>query len=95
MDTLEFAGYFFCGKDEDGYTIFMFRDKDDETLSFTLSLRNHEGFDDHNEVLYESETKVPLALKDRVLLILKEAREKNSENKEAAEVISRCIKNIH
>ncbi|WP_444995713.1 hypothetical protein [Aliikangiella sp. IMCC44359] len=94
MDTLEFAGYFFCGENEDGYTIFMFIDKGDEELSFTLSLRNHEGFYDHNEVLYESEIKVPLALKNRVLLILKDAKEKNSQNKEAVEVIDRCIKSI-
>ncbi len=90
IEKFDFAGYSFCGGYDDGHTIFMFVHKDDEEQGFTLSLRDHEGFDDHNEVNFEDGLAVSNDLKLGVLVKL-ESTVNEQENDEVIAVIKRCI----
>ncbi len=90
IENFEFAGYDFCGGYDDGYTIFMFVHKDDEKQGFTFLLRDHEGFDDHNEVKFEDGLTVSGKLKSGVLIELK-STVKEQDSEEVIAVINRCI----
>ena len=91
MSDYKFSGYDFCGGYDDGSTIFMFVDPKDESKGFTLSLRDHEGFDDHDELLYEDEGSVPEELKGLVLSELNQVLIEHKDNTEACEIVNRCI----
>ncbi|AZQ10420.1 hypothetical protein [Shewanella khirikhana] len=91
MSGYKFAGYDFCGGYDDGSTIFIFVDPEDESKGFTLSLRDHEGFDDHDELLYEDEGQIPEELKSLVLSELNQALAENKDDNEVCKTVSRCI----
>jgi len=94
IDKFNFAGYDFSGGYDEGYTIFMFIHKDDEEQGFTLSLRDHEGFNDHNEVDFEDGFEVTEEIKSGVLEKLVNAVEEQTDN-EVIVVIKRCIAGLN
>ncbi|RPA35542.1 hypothetical protein [Shewanella frigidimarina] len=91
MSGYKFSGYDFCGGYDDGSTIFMFVDPEDKSKGFTLSLRDHEGFDDHDELLYEDEGSIPEELRGLVLSELNQVLTVHKDNKDACEALTRCI----
>lgn len=95
VESFDFVGYDFCGGSDDGHTIFMFVDSQDENKGFTLSLRDHEGFDDHNQVHYEGDSEVPTELTEDILVKLKFAANESQDETDVAEVINRCIAGIN
>lgn len=56
-----------------------------------IFLRDHEGFDDHDELLYEDEGEVPEELKGLVLSELNQVLIEHKDNTEACEIVRRCI----
>lgn len=94
MPNYKFAGYDFCGGYDDGSTIFMFVNPEDQSKGFTLSLRDHEGFDDHDELLFEDEGAIPEDLKELILSELNQVLSKHCDNEEACSIVQRCISAI-
>ena len=94
MSNYKFSGYDFCGGYDDGSTIFMFIDPEDESKGFTLSLRDHAGFDDHDELLYEDEGSIPEELKILIYSELQQVLTEHSDDKEVCAVVRRCIKGV-
>jgi hypothetical protein len=90
----KFAGYDLCGCEGDGHTIFMFVKPEDESKGFTLSLRDHDGHDDHDELNFEGDGKIPDELLPIVSAELKDVLIKHRDNQEVCEVINRCLANI-
>jgi len=91
MSNYKFSGYDFCGGYDDGSTIFMFIDPEDESKGFTLSLRDHEGFDDHDELLYEDAGPIPEEFRAVVLSELQQVLVKHNNNEEVCGIVIRCI----
>ncbi|MET1257018.1 hypothetical protein [Aliikangiella maris] len=91
LNKFEFAEYSFCGGIDDGYTIFMFVHPEDENQGFTLSLRDHEGFDDHDDVNFEGDSAVPEYLKKGILEKLRITMEEQKDDEEVFNIINRCV----
>lgn len=95
IEDFEFGGYGFTGGYDDGYTIFMFSHLKDENQGFTLSLRDHEGFDDHNHVYFEDERPIPEKYKAGILKMLETSMNEQKDNAEVFSVIKRCVDGIN
>ena len=96
LSNFEFAGYDFSGGYDDGYTIFMFIDSNDSEIGFTLSLRDHEGHSDHNEVHYEGTENIPQKRKNEFIHLLKQSLENiDKDELEAIEIFNRCIGGVN
>lgn len=94
LQSFKFIGYNVCGGSDDGYTIFLFIDREDDNNGFTLSLRDHEGFDDHNQIFFEEGDEIPVELKDNILSNLNKFIEEHQQKPKVVEVINRCISAI-
>ncbi len=94
MEHYVFAGYDLCGAEGDGHTIFMFVDPEDYEKGFTLSLRDHDGYSDHNSLHFEGTEALPENLKANIIAQLSEAISDNSQEPEVFETLTRCLNSV-
>ncbi|MEE4246624.1 MAG: hypothetical protein V2I33_14535 [Kangiellaceae bacterium] len=94
MENYIFAGYDLSGTEDDGYTIFMFVDPDDHEKGFTLSLRDHNGFNDHNALQFEGTEVLPENLKANIIRQLSKAVSKHSQEPDVCETLNRCLSRV-